>query len=372
MRLTRLSMPAPGRSLAVSTALAVLIVAGGFWAYRLVVGDQTPASGASNTTPRTATVSQGDITATASASGSVESANTAAADFTTSGTVISIPVHVGDAVAKGQVLAKVDPTEAQAQLETAEANLTAAQAGLTRAKAGGDDSTITSAQTAVTNAQSTVDSAQQALDGTVLTAPMAGTVTAVNGSVGESSSASSSGFAELADLTQMQVSASFAEADATALKAGQAADVTWTALTGATATGTVATIAPTATTGNSVNSYAVTVKLTNLPTGIRIGQTVTVVVTTGSAQNVLRVPTAALKSAGGKHTVTVVDGNTEKAVIVGVGIEGGSFTEITSGLTVGQRVLLATSSGNSSTSDTNGFTGGGLGGFTGGGPGGGP
>ena len=59
----------------------------------------------------------------------------------------------------------------------------------------------------------------------------------------------------------MQVSASFAEADATKLKVGQTATVTWAALTGATATGKVATIAPTATTANNVNSYAVVVSL---------------------------------------------------------------------------------------------------------------
>ena len=49
-----------------------------------------------------------------SASGSVQSASTATADFATSGTVTSIAVKVGDTVTKGQVLAKVDPTDAQA------------------------------------------------------------------------------------------------------------------------------------------------------------------------------------------------------------------------------------------------------------------
>jgi macrolide-specific efflux system membrane fusion protein len=96
----------------------------------------------------------------------------------------------------------------------------------------------------------------------------------------------------------MQVSASFAEADATRLKTGQTATVTWAALTGATATGTVATIAPTATTSNNVNSYATVVTLGTLPTGVRIGQTVTVSVVVGQVADAVRVPTAAVRTVG--------------------------------------------------------------------------
>src|SRR2546430_9225838 len=111
---------------------------------------------------------------------------------------------------------------------------------------------------------------------------MAGTVTAVNGSVGGSSSVSASpaaapssagsGFIQLADLGQLQVSGYFAEADATKLKVGQAATVSWSALANTRATGKVASIAPTATTQNSVNSYQVVVSLDTVPAGTRLGQ----------------------------------------------------------------------------------------------------
>ncbi len=173
----------------------------------------------------------------------------------------------------------------------------------------------------------------------------------------------------------MQVSASFAESDATKLKDGQAANVTWAALTGATAAGKVSTIAPTATTTNNVNSYAVTVALTSLPTGIRIGQTVTVVVTTADSPNALRVPTAAVRTAGTRHTVTVLNGTTPQLVSVEVGVEGDTFTEITSGLTEGQQVVIVTTTtGTANTGTTNRFGGGGAGlgggaGFGGGGAG---
>ena len=120
----------------------------------------------------------------------------------------------------------------------------------------------------VTEAKAAVTEAERTVAGTVLKAPMAGTVTAINGSIGGSSAGSSAstgadggggstGFIDLANLASMQVSASFAEADATKLKLGQAAAITWAALAGATAQGKVASIAPTATTSTRQSSTVV-------------------------------------------------------------------------------------------------------------------
>jgi len=287
-------------------------------------------------------------------------------------------------VAKGQVLATVDPTSANAQLTTAQANLNAAKASLTRANGSGDDATIAQAQAQVTTAQAAVNDASRAVTGTTLTAPMPGTVTAINGSVGAasgggsgggsgsgsaSSSSSSSGFIQLADLTVMQVSANFAEADATRLKVGQTTTVSWAALTGATATGKVATIAPTATTSNNVNSYAVILYLDSVPTGVRIGQTVTAKVTVDQASNVLRLPNAAVRSVGNRHQVTVETAtNATEVRFVEVGVEGDTFTEITSGVAEGDQVVIVTTT-TGTTTGTGGL--GGFGGFGGGGAGGG-
>ena len=110
----------------VNTALALAVLGGGFWAYRTVAGPET--APAATTGTRLVAATQGDVTATATATGSVASAATATANFATSGTVTSISVKVGDAVKKGQVLAKIDPAAAQAALDTAEDNLAAAEA----------------------------------------------------------------------------------------------------------------------------------------------------------------------------------------------------------------------------------------------------
>jgi macrolide-specific efflux system membrane fusion protein len=366
--------------LALNIALGVLVLGGVGWAYQLVAAPAAATTSAATGVggSRTVAVSQGTVVATATATGSVQSANTAAADFVTAGTVTSILVRVGDTVTKGQVLAKVDPTDAQAQLDTANANLTAAKASLTRAKASADDASIASAQAQVTTAKGSVDAATRALAGTTLKAPMAGTVTAVNASVGgstsgttsssgssgggqgasgsasSSSSASSSGFIQLADLAHMQVSANFAEADATLLKAGQAATVTWAALANTTAPARVATIAPTATTSNSVNSYGVVLSLDQVPAAIRIGQTVTVTVTTAQADNAIRVPASALRTNGTRHLVTVVVNGAAEVRAVEIGVEGNSFVEVTSGLTVGEQVVIVTATSTATTGTTGG------------------
>jgi len=390
----------------INAALAVLAVAGGLLAVQIVRGGSSAAAASSTTRTRMVPVTTGAVTQTVSASGSVASAVTAAANFATAGTVTELDVKVGDPVTKGQVLAKVDPTAAQAALDTAKANRSAAYAAQTRAKdAGADAATLASASAEVTSAEAAVTTAQQTLDGTVLTAPIAGTVTAVNGAVGSSSGSGSngssgssnassgsssanansssggnnaansssgsstfSGFIALADLTKMQINASFAEADATKLKPGQVANIGWSALTGARATGKVATIAPTATTSNNVNSYAVVISLDSLPDGVRIGQSTTAVVTIAEADNVLRIPAAALRTGGGQRTVEVSANGKTEFKTVEVGIQGNDYVEITSGLNEGDVVVITTTV--NTTTNTNGFPGGGGGFFGGGGAGG--
>ncbi len=382
--------------LVLNAVLVVLALVGGVFAYRTVlVADATPTSTRNS---QLGTVTEGTVTATATASSSsVQSAATANANFVTAGTVTEIDAKVGDVVFKGQVLAKVDPAAVQLTLNNALANLNAAQESLNRAQSAAtpDAATIASVQATVTQAQGNVTTAQRAVDGTVLTAPMAGTVTALTGNVGgtasgsgsgssgnsgggstggvsgggsgSSSSSASSGFIQIADLTRMQISGYFAEADATRLKVGQAATVTWSALPNARTTGALATIAPTASTQNGVNSYAVIVSLSTVPDGVRIGQTTTVTVVIATVDNVVRVPTAAVRSSGTTYTVQVVNGGTPETRTVEVGVRGDQFTEITSGLDLGEQVVTTTSSTTTTSTNTRGNTGGGLNGNTGGG-----
>ncbi len=380
MRAMRLRRGIPlGRTTLINSALGLLLVGGGTWAYFLISGDAAPAQ--ANTT-RTVAVAQGKVTATVTADGSIGSANTMSADFATGGTVTAIKVKVGDKVAKGAVLATVDATEVKESLATAERNLDAARDALDRAEDGGDDSSIANAENQVDQAASAVAAAQRTVAGTVLKAPMAGTVVAVGGAVGgssggssgggggnnsSSSSSSGSGFVQLADLTKLQVTAGVAEADATRLKVGQSATVTWNALTGATATGKVSAISPTASSGNTV-TYPIEVLLDSIPEGTRLGQTVSLSVTVDEVVDAVYVPAAAVRTAGGRTTVIVVKDGVQETRAVEIGLKGDAYTVIVSGVTVGEQVVLATVT--SGTGNQPQFPGGGPGGFTGGGFGG--
>ncbi|WP_436520826.1 efflux RND transporter periplasmic adaptor subunit [Actinoplanes sp. HUAS TT8] len=378
-------------STAINALLALLIVGAAIWGVNLI---RSTSSGneAKATDVRTVTVSQGTVTKTVSADGTVASGSTAAATFTTSGTVTSIKVKVGDKVTKGQVLAQVDTTDAQRDLDLADANLDAANDALDRAESAGTDTTT--AENEVTSAKLTVEDAAASVAGTKLKAPMAGTVTAVNGSLGGSSSGSSSsssgsssgtggsgasssstgsgGFIDIADLSQLQITAAFSESDTTALKTGQSATITWNALESAETTGKVVSIDPTATTSNSVVTYGVTISLPDPPDGAKPGQTVSVSVVTGSVDNAVRVNSAAVTVTGRRSTATVLTSTgTQEVRQVEVGLEGDDAYQITSGLTAGEKVVVPTSStttSNSGTRSGTGFgTGTGGGGFSGGG-----
>ncbi len=376
-------------STAINALLALLIVGAAIWGVNLI---RSTSSGneAKATDVRTVTVSQGTVTKTVSADGTVESASTAAATFTTSGTVTSIKVKVGDKVTKGQLLAQVDATDAQRDLDLANANLDAANDSLDRAQDAGTDTTT--AENAVTSAELAVDDAAAEVAGTKLKAPMAGTVTAVNGSLGGSSSGSSSsssgssagtggsgasssntsssGFIDIADLSRVQITAAFSESDTTALKTGQSATITWNALENAETTGKVVAVDPTATTSNSVVTYGVTISLPDPPDGTKPGQTVSVAVVTGSVDNAVKVNSAAVTATGRRSTVTVLTSTgTQEVRQVEVGLQGDDAYQITSGLTAGERVVVPTSSTTTSNSGTRTGTGFGTGGggFTGGG-----
>jgi macrolide-specific efflux system membrane fusion protein len=351
-----------------------MIVGAAFWGWTLL-RDTSETSGASASGVRTVTATHGTVTRTVSADGSVVSAVTATATFGTSGTVTAIPVKVGQEVKAGTLLAKIDPADAKRDLALARANLGAAEDALDRAQDAGTDTG--SAANAVTEAELAVDEAEAAVAGTRLTAPMAGTVVAVNGTLGGSSTVgaqdSASGFVDLADLTKLQITAAFSEADATELKAGQSATVVWNALQNAETTGEVVAVDPTATsssesgqggtgqsgTGQSGTvTYGVTVSLPNPPDGAKPGQTVTVAVVTGSAENAVMINSAAVTATGNRRTVTVLDSAGKQELRpVQVGLEGDDATQIASGLASGERVVLPVADTSTTTTNPRGGTG---------------
>lgn len=224
--------------------------------------------------------------------------------------------------------------------------------------------TISADQAAIEVAKAGLDEAQSNLKATILRSPVKGTVASISIEKGDTATAGTA-VATVIPKASYQIVASFSEADALKLAVGQKATVTFDALS-ETAEGTVTEvdILPTTSTTGSVTTYNATITIDEAPDDVRQGMSASVVVTTDEASDVLWVPTAAVTTAGGQSTVTVRTNGVDSTVVVETGLEGDSGTEITSGLTEGQQVVIDTSSTESGSGF--GFPGGGLG-FGGGG-----
>ncbi|MGI5291775.1 efflux RND transporter periplasmic adaptor subunit [Nonomuraea polychroma] len=360
-------------------ALAVLLLGGAVLAY----GQLGTGQAAGETTVRTVTASRGSVVASVSASGAVESSNSRALSFGTSGTVEKIYVKAGDKVGKGDILARLDDDAAQESLSAAKATYDSAVA---------DGTGTAQLYAAYIKARNDYREAQRTVAATVLKAPFGGTVTAVNGSVGGNStggssggtqqgtgqstaqqSSGSSGFIEIADTGELQLVGAFTESDAGKLKKGQSATITFDALPGVSATGEVTLIEPVATTSNNVVQYPVTVTFTEVPRQVRLGQTATVEVVVGRADDVVTVPSTAVSTSGGQTTVTLLKDGRQTRTPVEVGVQGATLTEITSGVSEGDQLVPPETSTGATTGGGFQRLGGGGGGFPGGGamPGGG-
>jgi len=96
---------------------------------------------------RTAQVTRGSVTQTVAISGSVSSAGTVKLNPATNGKVAQLLIAVGQQVAAGQPLAKLDTTDLEAALATAQNNLAGAEANYDKALAGASDARNSLVQT---------------------------------------------------------------------------------------------------------------------------------------------------------------------------------------------------------------------------------
>jgi HlyD family secretion protein len=205
---------------------------------------------------------------------------------------------------------------------------------------GGGDSLL-SAQQQLNNAQLALQLAQDKLAGTTITAPVAGRVLSVAGTVGDQESPGGSGFIVLGGVDEYAVQAKFSEADVAHLAVGQSASVTLLGRGGDPLTGKVSEIDPAGVASGGLVRYGVVVAFDRPPTDVLLGESAQVVVTTESVSNVLYVSSAAVVGvANGEGTVTVRSGTHDTRRTVHIGLRGDQYTEIRSGLMVGDQVVL--------------------------------
>jgi macrolide-specific efflux system membrane fusion protein len=246
-------------------------------------------------------------------------------------------------------------------IENAQAGQAAAAAQLDVAQAQ-----VIAAGPAKASAGAQLTSALANLAGATMTAPVAGTVVAIASEVGEPigttaiGTQGTSGFIILAALDDFVVTAEFAEGDVVGIAVGQKVSLEFDALPEETRVGEVTHVAPFGVvdpSGASLTTYEVTISVPNAPAGLRAGMTAQASITTEERLGVVAAPVTALVPTDDGFIVRVQgEDGTITNVDVEVGIRGGYYVEILSGLSEGDRVVTG-SDGELPPTDT-GFGGG--------------
>jgi HlyD family secretion protein len=231
------------------------------------------------------------------------------------------------------VIARLDPSLFQTQVDQARATLIKSQSDVDRAKVEVDDSSskmrraqelydqklisrndletaqttamqaqaaLKSAEAQVTQARASLNQAQVNLQHTIITSPIDGTVISRNVDVGQTVAASMSAptlYVIAQDLTHMQVSASIDESDIGRIQNGQLVTFRVDAYPQQTFRGTVKQVRLDAKTDQNVVSYTTMIDVPNEDLRLKPGMTANVTVQIAASENVLRVPNSALRFA---------------------------------------------------------------------------
>jgi HlyD family secretion protein len=304
---------------------AVIAVTISFMAYHQVSG--------SAEAPEYATVPavRGDVVQTVDATGTLRAVTTVQVGSQVSGTIQSLHADFNSVVRRGQVIARLDPSLFQAQVEQAEATIVRLQAEVDRARVMLDDATlklergrellsaglvpaadvdaaeatarqteasVKAAEAQVVQARAALNQNRVNLGHTIITSPVDGIVISRNVDVGQTVAASMSAptlFVIANDLTRMQVDASVDEADIGRIVQGQPASFRVDAYPSDVFTGTVAQVRLEPVVQQNVVSYVTVIDVPNTDGRLKPGMTANVTIEIARAENVVKVPNAALR-----------------------------------------------------------------------------
>jgi len=281
--------------------------------------------------PITAAVTRGDVVEKVNATGTLQPVTTVQVGTQVSGTIKALYADFNSEVRKGQVIAELEPSLFQTQVEQARATMTRLQADADRAKVEVQDTesksrraqelfgqklisqndvetaqssamqaeaSLKSAQAQITQARAALNQVQVNLNNTIIRAPIDGVVISRNVDVGQTVAASMQAptlFVLAQDLTRMQVSASVDESDIGRIAAGQKVSFRVDAYPADTFTGSVSQVRLNPTTEQNVVSYTTMIDVPNLSMKLKPGMTANVTIQIAGSENVLRVPNSALR-----------------------------------------------------------------------------
>lgn len=213
---------------------------------------------------------------------------------------------------------------------------------------------------AILAAQAALESAQEDRTEAVLTAPIDGIVGTVG--ITKGSAASTSNTITILGAGAVKVSLDVPAATAAKLKKGMDAQVTADGASAPSA-GTVDSIGILPSTTNGASTYPVVIVVPNPADGLAEGAAATVAITVKAVSNVVTVPNSAVTATGtgANAFVTLIQDGKAVRQTVTTGAVGSTVTEIVSGLTAGQSVVIANPSAavpaSSTTANTRGFGG---------------
>ena len=323
MNQTRRRPAFPLRKLGIA-AIVIAVAAGGWyvWSKR----GQSADGGY-----RTETVQRGDVRVAISSTGTLSAISTVTVGSQVSGQITEVMVDFNDRVTKGQVLATIDASTYQAQIEQGSAQIASAQASLRQAQAGlrnaqldynrkadlgrqqlVSKSDVDLARASLEQAQAQVNSAQAQirqqtastqttrvnLSRTVIRSPVDGVVLTRTIEPGQTVAASLSApelFTIAEDLAKMKIELAVDESDIGQVKVGQVVSFSADAFPERQFKGVVDQVRLSATTSNNVVTYPVVVTVDNSDGTLLPGLTVNAEIEVSKRSDVLKLANAALR-----------------------------------------------------------------------------
>lgn len=315
---------------AIIAGITIGIVAIGGVAYSAL--NQPPAENAY--VPITDAAFRGTYSNQVDTKGTLEPLSSTVVSPTIDGTIATVNVSAGQAVAKGDVLMTIKNDELDRAIAEAARSVEAAKADLATAKRGtevvgeGGNTTYEVSQDNVDAAKRALAAAQEGYDQAVakaaertVTAPCNGNIVEMNAQVGASATGVESGksLMQIADLSQMKVTVQVSEEDIAKVAVGQTANVTFPAFPDLTLQGSVTGIASIASAdggtmsydGSSSVSFDVDILIAKPDYRLKPGMTAKVSLVTEQLDDVIMVPSMALMTDDGQNYYVMVQTDAE-------------------------------------------------------------
>ena len=280
---------------------------------------------------RTATVSTGDVIDSVGATGILEAVTTVQVGSQVSGKIQELYADFNSIVRAGEVIARLDPSLFETQVEQSKANLIRAQADVERLAIAVDDAEtklaraeglsardlipaseleaaqvevrlaeaqLRSSRAQMTQAEASLNQVNVNLGHTIITSPIDGIVISRSVDVGQTVAASMQApilFLLAADLTKMKVNANIDESDVGRIRPGQVVTFRVDAYPDSEFEGLVSQVRLEPIVVENVVTYATQIDVPNPDLRLKPGMTATVTLEIARRNDAVRIPNAALR-----------------------------------------------------------------------------